>query len=127
MNTEWDIARKLINLSDKERQELFDETNILTLIDKPPIYIKNIIEKYEEELERKRIHVGDIVTDKDGFHQGIVTYASYNDNCEEVYDVVFSVGWVRAKLKKEELVKVGLSNNNIINLLKDIIFPKKGD
>ena len=126
MNTEWDIARKLIHLSNEERLELFDETNILTLIDKPQIYIKNIIEKYEEELERKRIHVGDIVTDKDGFHQGIVTYASYNDNCEEVYDVVFSVGWVKTKLKKEELVKVGMNDNNIIDVLKEIIFQKKG-
>ena len=118
----WEVAIKLSNLSDKEREKIFGYPDIGTIIKNNSagsVYCK--ILKHEMKIKPERINVGDIVK-ADCFSEGIVTYID-NINCnkgnKDVFYVVSDNGNMSIFTRKE-LTKTGKSVD-ILKVLSDLI------
>lgn len=123
MDMTWDIARRLIKLSDKQREEIFGYSDVSRIIKNySAIIVDSKINQYKRMLETENIDIGDVVYYKPSGYDGIVTDIKYQieDNVDcDLYVVIFGDGSV-IKTKRDKLVKT-YQNINIKQILTDLL------
>lgn len=122
MDLVWEVARKLSNLTDKEREKIFGYSDIGLIIknNSAGIVYRNILE-YEMKLESERINVGDIVK-TNCLCEGIVTcidYIDYNEENEQTFSVIFGNG-ITNTFTRKELTKT-CKSVDILKVLSELI------
>ena len=122
MNVAWEVARKLINLSDKDRENIFGYSDISRIIKNfSVIKVESKIAKYEKELREEEIEVGDVV--KCNFlYRGIVSFIAYDENGEEIYEVIISNGELKT-FSRDELTRTG-RNVDIFNVINRLTYDE---
>ena len=122
MDVAWNVARKLINLSDKDRENIFGYSDISRIIKNfSVIKVEFKIAKYEKELTEEEIKVGDVV--KCNFlYRGIVSFIAYNENGEEIYEVIISNGELKT-FSRDELTRTG-RNVDIFNVISRLTYDE---
>ena len=119
MDAAWDIAKKLISLTNDEREKIFGCSDIGIIIrsnscDKT--WFK--ISEYEKKLKEEKISEGDIVKCQ-YLYKGIVTYIDYDDDDNEIFSVILENG-MHKTFFREELTRTGRSVD-IVAVLSDIL------
>ena len=122
MDMAWNVVRKLINLSDKDRENIFGYSDISRIIKNfSVIKVEFKIAKYEKELREEEIEVGDVV--KCNFlYRGIVSFIDYDENGEEIYEVVISNGELKT-FSRDELTRTG-RNVDIFNVINRLTYDE---
>ena len=122
MNVAWEVARKLINLSDKDRENIFGYSDISRIIKNfSVIKVEYKIAKYEKELREEEIEVGDVV--KCNFlYQGIVSFIDYDENGKEIFEVIVSNGELKT-FSRDELTRTG-RNVDIFNVISRLTYDE---
>ena len=120
MDVAWNVAIKLINLSDKDRENIFGYSDVSRIIKNFSVNkVEYKIWKYEEKLKTEEIKEGDVV--KCNFlYKGIVSFIDYDENGEEIFEVIVGNGELKT-FSREELVRTD-KNVDICNILKNIIY-----
>ena len=120
MDVAWEVARKLTNLSDKDRENIFGYSDVSRIIKNFSVNkVEYKIWKYEEKLKTEEIKEGDVV--KCNFlYKGIVSFIDYDENGEEIFEVIVGNGELKT-FSREELVRTD-KNVDICNILKNIIY-----
>lgn len=120
MDIAWEVARKLINLSDKDRENIFGYSDVGRIIkNHSVIKVEFKITKYEKELREEEIEVGDVV--KCNFlYQGIVSFIDYDENGEEIFEVIVGNGELKI-FSRDELTKIG-RNVDILNTISKLAY-----
>ena len=116
MDMAWNVARKLINLSDKDRENIFGYSDVIRIIKNfSVIKVEFKIAKYENELREEEIEVGDVV--KCNFlYKGIVSFINYDENGEEIFEVIVGNGELKT-FSRDELTRTG-RNVDIVNVIR---------
>ena len=115
----WDIARKLINLTDEQREKIFGYSSVDGIIrnhSANETYYK--ITEYEKKLEEEKIDVGEIVN-CNFICNGIVILITYDSKDEATYHVIFSDGGYNT-FNRKELTKTG-KKVDILQILSNLI------
>ena len=122
MDVAWEVARKLINLSDKDRENIFGYSDVIRIIKNfSVIKVESKIAKYENELREEEIEVGDVV--KCNFlYRGIVSFIAYDENGEEIYEVIISNGELKT-FSRDELTRTG-RNVDIFNVINRLTYDE---
>ena len=122
MDMAWEVARKLINLSDKDRENIFGYSDVGRIIkNHSVIKVEFKITKYEKELREEEIEVGDVV--KCNFlYQGIVSFIDYDENGEEIFEVIVGNGELKI-FSRDELTRTG-RNVDILNTISKLAYDK---
>ena len=122
MDIAWNVARKLINLSDKDRENIFGYSDISRIIKNfSVIKVESKIEKYEKELREEEIEVGDVV--KCNFlYKGIVSFIDYDENGEEIFEVIVGNGELKT-FSRDELTRTG-RNVDILNTINKLAYDE---
>ncbi len=120
MDIAWEVARKLINLSDKDRENIFGYSDVGRIIkNHSVIKVEFKITKYEKELREEEIEVGDVV--KCNFlYQGIVSFIDYDENGEEIFEVIVGNGELKI-FSRDELTRTG-RNVDILNTISKLAY-----
>lgn len=120
MELAWEVARRLINLTDDQREEIFGYSDVSAIIKNNDVNIVSFkVMEYEEKLEKEKIYIGDIVN-CNFLCNGIVTQVLYNvEKDVDEYYVVFSDGAFNT-FERKELTKTG-KNVDIISTLRTLI------
>lgn len=120
MDIAWEVARKLINLSDKDRENIFGYSDVGRIIkNHSVIKVEFKIIKYEKELREEEIEVGDVV--KCNFlYQGIVSFIDYDENGEEIFEVIVGNGELKI-FSRDELTRTG-RNVDILNTISKLAY-----
>ena len=120
MNIAWEVARKLINLSDKDRENIFGYSDVGRIIkNHSVIKVEFKITKYEKELREEEIEVGDVV--KCNFlYQGIVSFIDYDENGEEIFEVIVGNGELKT-FSRDEITRTG-RNVDILNTISKLAY-----
>lgn len=120
MDAAWEISRKLINLSDDERKEIFGYSDIGRIIKNnscDKTWFK--ISEHEKKLKEEKIDEGDVVKCQ-YLYMGIVTYVDYDDDGNEVFSVILEDG-MHKNFSRDELTRTGRSVDVAV-VLKDMIY-----
>ena len=122
MDVAWEVARKLTNLSDKDRENIFGYSDISRIIKNfSVIKVESKITKYEKELREEEIEVGDVV--KCNFlYQGIVSFIDYDENGEEIFEVIVGNGELKT-FSRDELTRTG-RNVDILNTISKLAYDE---
>ena len=122
MDVAWEVARKLINLSDKDRENIFGYSDVSRIIkNHSVIKVEFKIAKYEKELREEEIGVGDVV--KCNFlYQGIVSFIDYDENGEENFEVIVGNGELKT-FSRDELTRTG-RNVDILNVISKLTYDE---
>lgn len=122
MDMAWNVARKLINLSDKDRENIFGYSDISRIIKNfSVIKVESKIAKYENELREEEIEVGDVV--KCNFlYRGIVCFIDYDENGEEIFEVIVGNGELKT-FSRDELTRTG-RNVDILNTISKLAYDE---
>ena len=122
MDVAWNVARKLINLSDKDRENIFGYSDVIRIIKNfSVIKVEFKIAKYEKELREEEIEVGDVV--KCNFlYKGIVSFIDYDENGEEIFEVIVGNGELKTFLR-DELTRTG-RNVDIFNVINRLTYDE---
>ena len=120
MDMAWNVARKLINLSDKDRENIFGYSDISRIIKNfSVIKVESKISKYEKELREEEIEVGDVV--KCNFlYQGIVSFIDYDENGKEIFEVIVGNGELKT-FSRDEITRTG-RNVDILNTINKLAY-----
>ena len=119
MDLAWNIARKLINLSNKDRENIFGYSDISRIIKNFSVLkVEFKIAKYEKELREEEIEVGDVVTVGDGDIKFICTKNNSNGDYTKCH-LVAGDGSVYEDCDKFNCQKTGKSID-IGEILKEI-------
>lgn len=114
----WEIARKLINLTEEQREEIFVYSSVEEIIKN---YSANVtsakIFEYEKKLKEEKIDVGEIVN-CNFILDGIVIHIHYKNN-KATYHVIFSDGGYNT-FDRSELTKTG-KKVDILQILSNLI------
>ena len=122
MDTAWEVARKLINLSDKDRENIFGYSDISRIIKNfSVVKVEFKIAKYEKELREEEIEVGDVV--KCNFlYQGIVSFIDYDENGKEIFEVIVGNGELKT-FSRDEITRTG-RNVDILNTINKLAYDE---
>ena len=122
MNVAWEVARKLINLSDKDRENIFGYSDVSRIIKNySVIKVEFKIAKYEKELIEEEIEVGDVV--KCNFlYQGIVSFIDYDENGKEIFEVIVGNGELKT-FSRDEITRTG-RNVDILNTINKLAYDE---
>ena len=122
MDVAWNVARKLINLSDKDRENIFGYSDVIRIIKNfSVIKVEFKIAKYEKELREEEIEVGDVV--KCNFlYKGIVSFIDYDENGEEIFEVIAGNGELKT-FSRDELTRTG-KNVDILNTISKLAYDE---
>ena len=122
MDVAWEVARKLTNMSDKDRENIFGYSDISRIIKNfSVIKVELKIAKYENELREEEIEVGDVV--KCNFlYKGIVSFIDYDENGEEIFEVIIGNGELKA-FSRDELTRTG-RNVDILNVISKLTYDE---
>lgn len=119
MDLTWEIARKLINLTEEQREEIFGCSNVEGIIKNHSANETNYkITEYEKKLEEEKIVVGEIVG-CNFICNGIVIYIDYDSKDKATYHVIFSDGAYNT-FDRKELTKTG-KKVDILQTLTNLI------
>lgn len=120
MDIAWEVARKLINLSDKDRENIFGYSDVSRIIKNySVIKVEFKIAKYEKESREEEIEVGDVV--KCNFlYQGIVSFIDYDENGEEIFEVIVGNGELKT-FSRDEITRTG-RNVDILNVISKLAY-----
>ena len=121
MDVAWEVARKLINLSDKDRENIFGYSDVSRIIKNfSVIKVESKIAKYEKELREEEIEVGDVV--KCNFlYKGIVSFIDYDENGEEIFEVIVGNGELKTFSRDEP--RTG-RNVDILNVISKLAYDE---
>ena len=122
MDMAWNVARKLINLPDKDRENIFGYSDVIRIIKNfSVIKVESKIAKYENELREEEIEVGDVV--KCNFlYRGIVSFIDYDENGEEIFEVIVGNGELKT-FSRDELTRTG-RNVYIFNVISRLTYDE---
>ena len=122
MDMAWNVARKLINLPDKDRENIFGYSDVSRIIkNHSVIKVESKIVKYEKELREEEIEVGDVV--KCNFlYRGIVSFIDYDENGEEIFEVIVGNGELKT-FSRDELTRTG-RNVDILNVISRLAYDE---
>ena len=122
MDMAWNVARKLINLSDKDRENIFGYSDVIRIIKNfSVIKVEFKIAKYEKELREEEIEVGDVV--KCNFlYQGIVSFIDYDENGKEIFEVIVGNGELKT-FSRDEITRTG-RNVDILNTINKLAYDE---
>lgn len=122
MDVAWNVAIRLINLTDKDRENIFGYSDISHIIKNFSVLkVEFKIEKYEKELREEEIEVGDIV--KCNFlYKGIVSFIDYDENGEEIFEVIVGNGELKT-FSRDELTRTG-RNVDILNTISRLTYDE---
>ena len=122
MDVAWEVVRKLINLSNKDRENIFGYSDISRIIQNfSVIKVESKITKYEKELREEEIEVGDVV--KCNFlYKGIVSFIDYDENGEEIFEVIVGNGELKT-FSRDELTRTG-RNVDILNMISKLAYDE---
>ena len=122
MDIAWNVARKLINLSDKDRENIFGYSDISRIIKNfSVVKVEFKIAKYEKELREEEIEVGDVV--KCNFlYQGIVSFIDYDENGKEIFEVIVGNGELKT-FSRDEITRTG-RNVDILNTINKLAYDE---
>ena len=122
MDVAWEVARKLINLSDKDRENIFGYSDISRIIKNfSVVKVEFKIAKYEKELREEEIEVGDVV--KCNFlYQGIVSFIDYDENGKEIFEVIVGNGELKT-FSRDEITRTG-RNVDILNTINKLAYDE---
>ena len=122
MNVAWEVARKLINLSDKDRENIFGYSDVSRIIKNfSVVKVEFKIAKYEKELREEEIEVGDVV--KCNFlYQGIVSFIDYDENGKEIFEVIVGNGELKT-FSRDEITRTG-RNVDILNTINKLAYDE---
>ena len=122
MNVAWEVARKLINLSDKDRENIFGYSDVGRIIkNHSVIKVEFKITKYEKELREEEIEGGDVV--KCNFlYQGIVSFIDYDENGKEIFEVIVGNGELKT-FSRDEITRTG-RNVDILNTINKLAYDE---
>lgn len=119
MDLTWEIARKLINLTEEQREEIFGYSNVERIIKNHSANETNFkIAEYEKKLEEEKIEVGEIVG-CNFICNGIVILIDYDSKNKATYHVIFSDGGYNT-FNRKELTKTG-KKVDILQTLTNLI------
>ena len=122
MDVAWNVARKLINLSDKDRENIFGYSDISRIIKNfSVIKVESKIAKYEKELREEEIEVGDVVKCR-FLYKGIVSFIDYDENGEEIFEVIVGNGELKT-FSRDELTRTG-RNVDIFNVINRLTYDE---
>ena len=122
MDAAWEISRKLINLTSDEREEIFGYSDIGRIIRNNSCnktWFK--ILKYEKKLQEEKIEVGDVVNCK-YLYKGIVSFIDYDENGEEIFEVIVGNGELKT-FSRDELTRTG-RNVDILNVISKLAYDE---
>ena len=122
MDVAWNVARKLINLSDKDRENIFGYSDVSRIIKNfSVVKVEFKIPKYEKELREEEIEVGDVV--KCNFlYQGIVSFIDYDENGKEIFEVIVGNGELKT-FSRDEITRTG-RNVDILNTINKLAYDE---
>ena len=122
MDVAWNVARKLINLSDKDRENIFGYSDVSRIIKNFSVNkVEYKIWKYEEKLKTEEIKEGDVV--KCNFlYKGIVSFIDYDENGEEIFEVIVGNGELKT-FSRDELTRTG-RNVDILNTISKLAYDE---
>ena len=122
MDTAWEVARKLINLSDKDRENIFGYSDVSRIIKNfSVVKVEFKIAKYEKELREEEIEVGNVV--KCNFiYQGIVSFIDYDENGKEIFEVIVGNGELKT-FSRDEITRTG-RNVDILNTINKLAYDE---
>lgn len=119
MDLTWEIVRKLINLTEEQREEIFGYSNVEKIIKNHSANETNFkITEYEKKLEEEKIEVGEIVG-CNFICNGIVILIDYDSKNKATYHVIFSDGRYNT-FNRKELTKTG-KKVDILQTLTNLI------
>ena len=122
MDVAWEVARKLTNLSDKDRENIFGYSDISRIIKNfSVIKVESKIAKYEKELREEEIEVGDVVKCR-FLYKGIVSFIDYDENGEEIFEVIVGNGELKT-FSRDELTRTG-KNVDILNVISKLAYDE---
>ena len=122
MDVAWEVARKLINLSDKDRENIFGYSDVIRIIKNfSVIKVESKIAKYENELREEEIEVGEVVKCK-FLYRGIVSFINYDENGEEIFEVIVGNGELKT-FSRDELTRTG-RNVDIFNVISRLTYDE---
>ena len=122
MDVAWNVARKLINLSDKDRENIFGYSDVSRIIKNFSVNkVEYKIWKYEEKLKTEEIKEGDVV--KCNFlYKGIVSFIDYDENGEEIFEVIVGNGELKT-FSRDKLTRTG-RNVDIFNVISRLTYDE---
>lgn len=119
MDLAWEVARRLINLTTKEREKIFGYSDIGAIIKNNSVTMVNgMIMDYEKKLEEEKIGIGDIVR-CNFLEDGVVSSAEYDEEGELIFSVIFEDGTFNT-FSRDELTKTGKSVD-VLKTLRELI------
>ena len=122
MDVAWEVARKLINLSDKDRENIFGYSDVIRIIKNfSVIKVESKIAKYENELREEEIEVGDVIKCR-FLYKGIVSFIDYDENGEEIFEVIVGNGELKT-FSRNELTRTG-RNVDILNTISKLAYDE---
>ena len=122
MDVAWNVARKLINLSDKDRENIFGYSDVIRIMKNfSVIKVEIKIAKYEKELREEEIEVGDVVKCR-FLYKGIVSFIDYDENGEEIFEVIVGNGELKT-FSRDELTRTG-KNVDILNVISKLAYDE---
>ena len=115
----WEIARKLINLTEEQREEIFGYSSVEGIIKNHSANVTSAkIFEYEKKLKEEKIDVGEVVN-CNFILDGIVIHINYDSDNKATYHVIFSDGGYNT-FNRRELTKTG-KKVDILQTLSDLI------
>ena len=122
MDMAWNVARKLINLSDKDRENIFGYSDVIRIIKNfSVVKVEFKIAKYGKELREEEIEIGDVV--KCNFlYQGIVSFIDYDENGKEIFEVIVGNGELKT-FSRDEITRTG-RNVDILNTINKLAYDE---
>ena len=106
----------------KDRENIFGYSDISRIIQNfSVIKVESKITKYEKELREEEIEVGDVV--KCNFlYKGIVSFIDYDENGEEIFEVIVGNGELKT-FSRDELTRTG-RNVDILNMINKLAYDE---
>lgn len=121
MDMTWDIARRLIKLSDKQREEIFGHSDVSRIIKNySAIIVDSKMNQYEKEKKEEKIYVGDVCFFSTNSCPCIVLSIEEKGCEEDIYTLVFVEGDI-ARVSRENIKRTG-KNVDILRALRGLAF-----
>lgn len=123
MDMTWDIARRLVKLSDGQREEIFGYSDVSRIIKNySAIIVDSKMNQYGRKLKTENIDIGEVVRYEPSGYNCIVTDIKYQieDNIDcDLYVVIFGDGSV-VNAQRSQLTKTG-ETVDILPILKELL------
>ena len=121
MDMTWNIARRLVKLSDEQREEIFGYSDVSRIIKNySAIIVDSKMNQYEKVMKEDKIHVGDICFFASNPCPCIVLNITDNEDEEDICTLVFIEGDVIQALRSD--IKRTGKNVDVLRALRGLTF-----